>query len=269
MSTGSIAIAEMQDAPSYPIRMEVGDIFFPSGVTVVEAPKRAGKSVWMYSLARTLSDDCTDDVPGAPAGYMVILEPGWVPSLFMSDADRVKAEARENTGDGPFEEFGQLLQRVQRYVFSTVARMHAQAGGGILIIDSLTLLLGSFGKELTKGTDKNSTDDPAMKGGMRRSDIIGLSAFDGWCRSKRVAVIGAINSELFPRTDVLEGACQGSVVLTPQTYAATARLRNYGREPLDARPPLASVQTALARFSPQRLPTRGPASRLTSLTFRF
>jgi energy-coupling factor transporter ATP-binding protein EcfA2 len=77
-----------------------------------------------------------------------------------------------------------------------------------VVLDSVTYLLPALGKKMM-----GDQEDVTMKAGLRRSDILGVLAMDNLCRGYALTVIGTINSELFPRTADLEGACEGAITI--------------------------------------------------------
>jgi len=78
-----------------------------------------------------------------------------------------------------------------------------------LVVDSFTHLISSVGTTLL-GTQ----EDVTMEKGLKKSDILGVLALDHAARERSLTIIGTVNSELFPRPRVLEGACEGMFELS-------------------------------------------------------
>jgi hypothetical protein len=86
-----------------------------------------------------------------------------------------------------------------------------QAPNGVLVLDSLTYLI-QMTAEMRQVQETLS--DVIYKGGLSPKDIIGVLIHDEIARSKRVAVIATVNSELMPTMEVFEGACEGTLNLS-------------------------------------------------------
>jgi hypothetical protein len=84
------------------------------------------------------------------------------------------------------------------------------AEGGFLLLDSLTYLVSRL--RILKGLD---VGDQTYKEGLTARDIMGVLIHDSLAFDANVAVIATVNSDLLPRTGILEGACEGSVILMP------------------------------------------------------
>jgi hypothetical protein len=77
-----------------------------------------------------------------------------------------------------------------------------------VVVDSLTYIIPAMGSTALGGQE-----DVTMKEGLRRSEILGVLALDAQARQIGITVIGTINSELFPRPQALEGACEGAITM--------------------------------------------------------
>jgi hypothetical protein len=86
-----------------------------------------------------------------------------------------------------------------------------RAGGGVLVVDSLTYLVAQLQKVQDMAEHRGSG---TYKGGLNPIDILGVQIHDALALKYDVAVIATINSELYPVIDVMEGACEGKFDLT-------------------------------------------------------
>jgi hypothetical protein len=85
------------------------------------------------------------------------------------------------------------------------------ARNGFFALDSITHSLARLPaiveNEATIGTQ-------TFKGGLTPKDILGTLLMDGLAREAKVVLFAAINSDLYPVVDQLEGACEGKAVIT-------------------------------------------------------
>jgi energy-coupling factor transporter ATP-binding protein EcfA2 len=77
-----------------------------------------------------------------------------------------------------------------------------------VILDSITYLISAVGALKLGGQE-----DVTMKGGLRRSEVLGVLSMDEQARQLGITFIGTVNNELFPRPEALEGACEGNISL--------------------------------------------------------
>lgn len=94
--------------------------------------------------------------------------------------------------------------------------------GGVLIIDSMNYVIGRLPEveEVVRAMGQVT-----YPGGLTPRDVIGTNAHNQIAEALNVAVIGTINSELYPVVDVLEGACEGRVLITSTSGAIQIRSR--------------------------------------------
>jgi hypothetical protein len=125
--------------------------------------------------------------------------------------------------EGAFEWFRDILD--------TMTPMMTTGGFGC--IDSLTHVIPIFGSyvmsQLTPpGADHNSryaVQDVTLEGGVNRSSMYGVLALNALCAERKIALIGTVNSELFPRLGIFEGVTEGLVTLEA-TYSFSIRDRS-------------------------------------------
>lgn len=148
-----------------------------SGLFLLSGPTGSGKSTHSLALALELS------VKADSLNFAYVLEP---------------------RASGPLNE--SLLQATLSN--ETLERMVADAvnAGHYLVIDSLTYVIPAVGI-VALGTQ----EDVTMKEGLRRSEVLGVLSIDAMARKYGVTLVGTINSDLFPRPKVLEGACEGAM----------------------------------------------------------
>lgn len=95
------------------------------------------------------------------------------------------------------------------------------ASEGLLILDSLTYVLHRLDiiREL-----EESIGRVTYAGGLTPRDILSILVLDDMARKNKVAVIGTLNSELFPVAEKLEGACEGAIkLLAPGSFLLRTR----------------------------------------------
>lgn len=92
---------------------------------------------------------------------------------------------------------------------------------GVMIEDSMTYTISA----LQKLKDYDSTKkEVTFKGGLSPRDILGVMLHDSMAKAAGVALIGTVNSDLFPVAGVFEGACEGELqLLHPGEYTARDR----------------------------------------------
>jgi hypothetical protein len=82
------------------------------------------------------------------------------------------------------------------------------ASGGALFLDSMTYVVSKIKEaEAFEAGSKGAT----YPGGLRPVDVVGALAHDSRARQQGVALIGTLNSELFPVVKDLEGAVEGEI----------------------------------------------------------
>lgn len=82
-----------------------------------------------------------------------------------------------------------------------------------LAVDSLTHIIPGIGAQLLgKGMDTTYT------GGVQRSWILGVLYANQIAADLGLCLIGTVNSELFPRAGIFEGACEGMITLQSRGY---------------------------------------------------
>jgi energy-coupling factor transporter ATP-binding protein EcfA2 len=150
------------------------------GFYLFSGPTGSGKSTFSLALALIIAARM-----GSPISYRYMLEP----RAASKDLDRFLGpnSAEATTG---------LLKSI------------ADSGLKSVVLDSVTYLIPALGKKMM-----GDQEDVTMKAGLRRSDIVGVLAMDNLSRGFGLTVIGTVNSELFPRTSDLEGACEGSMTI--------------------------------------------------------
>jgi len=105
--------------------------------------------------------------------------------------------------------------------FTKIVESVAAGAPKVIVLDSVTHFLSLYGYCLTV---KKNVPDTTLPGGMPRSAIWATLAIDALAREQRVAVVATVNSELFPRVDILEGACEAQMEIT-QGYTIVYRDR--------------------------------------------
>lgn len=81
---------------------------------------------------------------------------------------------------------------------------------GVLVVDSLTYLITALPsvREL-----ESTIAAVTYSGGLRPIDIAGVLTYDALAGEAKTALIGTLNTDLFPKHAELEGACEGSIVV--------------------------------------------------------
>jgi hypothetical protein len=95
-------------------------------------------------------------------------------------------------------------------VLRDMLREYGQTGPS-LVIDSMTYRIPELGVLRMGGQE-----DPFMKEGLRKSDVLGVLRLDSIAREAGMTLFATVNSDLFPRTRVLEGACEGMITIEGQ-----------------------------------------------------
>lgn len=173
--------------------VRAGEVPLAAGFYLFSGPTGSGKSTLSLALALLIGKTMNRQ-----ASYTYFLEP------------RARTKEYEGLlGVNATEEF-------EKYLDNYVAQERRS-----VVFDSVTYLIPAIGKK-TMG----DREDVTMKAGLRTSDILGVLTLDNLARSRNLTVIGTINSELFPRTEDLEGACEGSIQINSLgTTALTVRDR--------------------------------------------
>lgn len=156
----------------------VGPAKLTPGLHLLAAPKATGKTVTTLALAINYRQ------AGVPTVFAYVMEPR-------------AQDVRSILAVGEW----------QKYVESCLL----QARNGLLVLDSLTYVLNRLDiiTELEDAIGKVT-----YAGGLTPRDILSVLALDDMARKGNVALIGTLNSELFPIADKLEGACEGAITLS-------------------------------------------------------
>ena len=100
-------------------------------------------------------------------------------------------------------------QSAAKYLKFLQDKVEAAKAQGFLVVDSLTQIIGMIGSH-TSGNVASTT----FKEGLRSIDILGVTILNKVCEHHNVTMVGLLNSKLFPRVEDLEGACEGSIVIS-------------------------------------------------------
>lgn len=151
-----------------------------TGLHLMLGPRAAGKTIVSLSLAAELKDD-------VPVAYNYLLEPR---------ANGTRELLSPETWTKWYTKSCEALS------------------GGVLIIDSMTYVIAML-TQLYRLSEFLS--DVTYTGGLSPRDIQGALIHDEIARDHGVAVIGTVNSELFPVVDKFEGAVEGVIRINSVT----------------------------------------------------
>jgi hypothetical protein len=152
-------------------------------------PKRVGKTITAMALSHWLSAE------GASVIYDYVMEPRSSYKSINKEqwADRIKAGANKVAQPGKV---------------------------GVVIMDSMTYTIAALA-QVAQATERSTV---TYKGGLSPTDILGVLFHDEMAKELNIALVGTVNSDLFPVVDKFEGACEGEVtIIKPGEFFAIDR----------------------------------------------
>lgn len=165
-----------------------GPLPLTPGLHLMFGPKASGKTLTSLGIAHWTR------VSGGAASFSYLLEPRAIGSQSLLSGNR-------------WEEHLDSLLSANK--------------GGVVVVDSMTYVVAKL--STIKGMEAELTG-VTYAGGLSPRDILGILLHDEKARLANVALIGTINSELFPVVEKLEGACEGQIQLTsPGTFTLRTR----------------------------------------------
>lgn len=158
-----------------------GRLKLTPGLHLMIAPKAAGKT--LTSLALALEYQATQ--PSCPTVFAYVMEPRAANTTKLLMPGMWEAFLRET--------------------------MASCEGKGVVFIDSLTYV---FHKLAAVEALSETMAKVTYSGGLTPRDNLAALILDDMAREAGVALVGTLNSELFPVAEKLEGACEGAIMLT-------------------------------------------------------
>lgn len=186
-----------------------------------------------------------DTIPPAQAGHInppsrtapVFNNPSMTPGLYLMYGKKTSGKtllslafAHQMKAQGVLTAFTPMMEprapntfdllRADRW-FNWFNQSVSNLRGGLLVIDSMNYVVGAVPQvtEILK-----TMQQVTYPGGLSPRDVIGVNVHNQIAEANDCVVIGTINSELFPVVDVLEGACEGRILI--QSSSGIVNIRN-------------------------------------------
>lgn len=226
------------------------------GFHIMQGGPGSGKTVLALAWSLQLRKE------GVASSYQSIMEPrGRMLAITQKQTvkDSSKSVAQEAEGQQESSEATEhkhlLYQRFFDYKCYQLKKVSNGKRVPVLFLDSVTYLVkGLTVTQAALEKDKG----PTFPEGLSFGDVLGVLHHTLRAMENGVAVVGVINSQLYPVVDKLRGACEGTIIVTsPQEARRNSRATSRMDVPLSIEPWAIKYARALLGYRPGGIDVAG------------